>query len=186
MRCAKPVVAGEHWTGSPKKSIDQIGKNCPKIVRKLCFRPLWTIFGHFSDIFSTFFGHFVGIPFFWAVQRSARYNAKGIFAKGIWGCTGFSLLRWEKGSETPCCDGEKGLRRPRSLGRSRRNKAVSDPFPHRKTESQTLSPNAKRSLRPFPPPQKENPVHPQIPLAKIPLAQRMKGDGAKVTEPNLR
>ena len=25
--------------------------------------------------------------------------AKGIFAKGFWGCTRFSLLRWEKGSE---------------------------------------------------------------------------------------
>ena len=23
--------------------------------------------------------------------------AKGIFAKGIWGCTGFSLLQWEMG-----------------------------------------------------------------------------------------
>ena len=29
------------------------------------FRPLRTIFGHFSDIFSTFFGHFVDISFFW-------------------------------------------------------------------------------------------------------------------------
>ena len=43
-----------------------------------------------------------------------RY-AQGIFAKGILGCAGFSLLRWEKGSETPCCGGEKGLRLPRSL-----------------------------------------------------------------------
>ena len=42
------------WTGSPNKSIDRIGKNCPKHVRKLCFQPLQTIFGHFSDIFSTF------------------------------------------------------------------------------------------------------------------------------------
>ena len=32
--------------------------------------------------------------------------AKGIFAKGSLGGTGFSLLRWEKGSETPSCDGE--------------------------------------------------------------------------------
>ena len=36
-----------------KESTDQIGKNCPKNVRKLCFQPLRTIFGHFSDIFST-------------------------------------------------------------------------------------------------------------------------------------
>ena len=52
------VVTGEHWTGSPNQSIDQIGKKCPKNVRKLCFRPLRTIFGHFSDIF---FGHFSDI-----------------------------------------------------------------------------------------------------------------------------
>ena len=44
------VVTGEHWTGLPNKSIDQIGKKCPKIV----FRPLRTIVGHFSDILSTF------------------------------------------------------------------------------------------------------------------------------------
>ena len=25
-------VMGKHWTGSPNKSIDQIGKNCPKNV----------------------------------------------------------------------------------------------------------------------------------------------------------
>ena len=31
--------------------------------------------------------------------------AKGIFAKGILGRTGFPLLQWEKGSETPSCDG---------------------------------------------------------------------------------
>ena len=28
-----------------------------------------------SDIFSTFFGHLVDIPFLWAVQRFARYNS---------------------------------------------------------------------------------------------------------------
>ena len=43
--------------------------------------------------------------------------AKGIFAKGILGRTGFSLLRWEKGSETPSCDGEKGLRLPLAMGK---------------------------------------------------------------------
>ena len=68
------LITGEHWTGSPNKSIEQIGKNCPKNVQKLCFQPLRTIFGHFSDNFSTFFGHFVEIPFFWAVQRFAHYN----------------------------------------------------------------------------------------------------------------
>ena len=69
--------------------------------------------------------------------------AKGFFARGILGGTGFSLLRWEKGSETPSCGGTRGLRLPRSLGRSMRNEGVSDPFPHRKRESQTLFPTAK-------------------------------------------
>ena len=63
--------------------------------------------------------------------------AKGIFAKGILVCTGFSLLWWEKGSKTPFSPSQEG---------------VSDPFSHRK---------------------RENPVHPKIPLAKTPLAQRM-------------
>ena len=90
-------------------------------------------------------------------------RAKGISAKGILGCTGFSLLRWEKGSETPTCGGEKGLRFPRSLGRSMRNGGVSDPFPHRKRESQTLFPTAKG----------KTPYIPKIPLADIPLARRM-------------
>ena len=75
------VVTGEHWTGSPNKSIDQIGKNCLKNARKLCFQLLRTIFEHFSDGFSTFFGHFVDIPFFWAVQRFAHHNLKWIADK---------------------------------------------------------------------------------------------------------
>ena len=69
--------------------------------------------------------------------------AEGIFAKGILRCTGFSLLRWEKVSETPSCDGEQGLRLPRSLCRTMRNEGVSDPFSRRKRESQTLFPTAK-------------------------------------------
>ena len=83
--------------------------------------------------------------------------AKRIFAKGILGCTGSSPWRWEKGSETPSCDGEQGLRLPRSPCRSMRNEGVSDPLSHRKKESQTLF-HRKR----------ENPVHPKISLAKIP------------------
>ena len=63
--------------------------------------------------------------------------AKGIFDKGIWGCTRFPLLRWEKGSETPFCDGETGLRLPRSSCSDLGNEGVSDPFPHRKREFQT-------------------------------------------------
>ena len=73
--------------------------------------------------------------------------AMGIFAKGIWGGTGFSLLRWEKGSATPFWGGKKGLRLPRSLGRSMRNEGVSDPFSHLKRESQTLFPTAKGKPR---------------------------------------
>ena len=88
--------------------------------------------------------------------------AKGIFAKGIWGCTRFPLLRWEKGSETPSCDGEQGLRLPHSSCSDLGNEGASDPFP-----------TARGSLRPFFPPQKGKPVHPKIPLAKLPLAQRM-------------
>ena len=42
------VVPGERWTGSANKSIDQIGTNCPKNVRKLCLQPLRTFFRHFS------------------------------------------------------------------------------------------------------------------------------------------
>ena len=54
------VVTGKHWTGSPNKSMDQIGKSCPKNVPELCFQPLRTFFRHFrhfwhfSDILSTF------------------------------------------------------------------------------------------------------------------------------------
>ena len=36
--------------------------------------------------------------------------AKGFVAKGIWGCTGFPLLCWDKGSETPSC--QRGSLRP--------------------------------------------------------------------------
>ena len=54
--------------------------------------------------------------------------AKGIFAKGVLGCMGFSLLRWEKGSETPSCGGEKGLRLPRSLGRRHEERGSLRPF----------------------------------------------------------
>ena len=86
--------------------------------------------------------------------------AKGIVAKGILGGTGFSLLRWKKGSETPSCGGKKDLRLPRSSCSDLGNEGVyfppqegvSDPFFHRK---------------------RENPVPPKIPLATIPLAQRM-------------
>ena len=85
--------------------------------------------------------------------------AEGIFAKGILGCTGFSLLLWEKGSETPSCDGEKGLRLPRSSCSDLGNEEVSDPFPHRKSwrESQTLFPTAKGKPRTSQNPLSENP-----------------------------
>ena len=68
------VVTGEHWTGSPNKSIDQIGENCPKMSGNCVASPSGQFFRYFSDILSIFCGHFVDIPFFWAVQRFARYK----------------------------------------------------------------------------------------------------------------
>ena len=69
--------------------------------------------------------------------------ANGILAKGIWGITGFSLLRWEKGLRPPLPWG-KGSETPSfPAGRSMRNEGVSDPFSHCKRESQTLFPTAK-------------------------------------------
>ena len=85
--------------------------------------------------------------------------AKGIFAKGILGYTGFSLLRCEKGSATPSSGGENGLRLHGSLGRSMRNEGVSDPFPI-----------ARGSLRPFFPPQKGKPRTSPNPLSENPLS----------------
>ena len=58
--------------------------------------------------------------------------AKGIFAKGIWRCARFPLLRWEKGSETPYCNGEKESETPSFL---------------------MVRPRERGSLRPFSPPQ---------------------------------
>ena len=59
--CILKVVTGEHWTGSPNKSIDQIGKHCPKNVWKTSKNCVFSpsgrfadIFRHFSDILSTF------------------------------------------------------------------------------------------------------------------------------------
>ena len=63
----------------------------------------------------------------------------------------------EKGSETPFCDGEKGLRLPRSSCSDLGSEGVSDPFPHR-----------KRSLRPFF--QRGKPRTSQNPLSENPLS----------------
>ena len=72
------LVTGEHWTGSPNKSIDQIGKKYPKNVRKLCFRPLWTFVGHFFDIFRTFCRHcgFLGCSTICLLQHLSIPNLK--------------------------------------------------------------------------------------------------------------
>ena len=67
------VVTGEHWTGSPNKSIDQIGKKCPKIVFSASLDSFWTFFGHFFEIFSDILST---SPFSGAVQRFARYNPR--------------------------------------------------------------------------------------------------------------
>ena len=85
--------------------------------------------------------------------------AKWIFGKGIWGCTGFPLLRWENGSETPSCGGEKGLRLPRSSCSDLGSEGVSDPFP-----------TARGRLRPFCPPQKGKPRTSPNPLSENPLS----------------
>ena len=49
------IVMGERWTGSPNKRIDQIGKNCPKIVFPAPPDNFWTLFGQFFDTIRTFF-----------------------------------------------------------------------------------------------------------------------------------
>ena len=99
------IVTGVHWTESPNKSIDQIAKNCPENVRKLskkCLKIVFssTIFGHFSDIFSAFFGHFVDIPFFWAIQRFARYNLSKAEILGVGGL--FPSSKREGGDHVHC------------------------------------------------------------------------------------
>ena len=83
---------------------------------------------------------------------------RGFLLRGFWEVRGFPFCGGKKGLRLPLA---RGLRLPRSLGRSMRNKGVSDPSPHRKRESQTPFSHRKR----------ENPVPPKIPLAKIPLAQ---------------
>ena len=94
-------------------------------------------------------------------DRELMRCTKGILATGILGGTGFSLLQWEKGSETPSCGAKKGLRLPRSSCSDLGNEGVSDPFSPCKRESQTRFPTAEA----------KTPYPPQIPLAKIPLAQ---------------
>ena len=73
-------VTGEHWTASPNKSIDQIGKNCPKNAQTLCYQPLQTIFGHFR----TFFRHFSDIL--------STYTFSGL--SNDWPVTTLTLSRW--------------------------------------------------------------------------------------------
>ena len=54
----------------------------------MCENCVFSSSGQFLDIFSTFFGHFVDIPFFWAVQRFARYNSnnsKNTHFSDFWG-----------------------------------------------------------------------------------------------------
>ena len=93
--------------------------------------------------------------------------AKGIFAStggGFWDVRSFAM--GERGLRLPLAVGKKGLRLPRSLGRSMRNEGLSDPFlPSQEGVSDLFSQRKK-----------ENPVHPKIPLAKIPLAQLMRWD----------
>ena len=88
--------------------------------------------------------------------------AKGIFAKGIWGRTGFSLLRWEKRSEIPSCDGKESetpsflILRHRERGSLRpfspSQEGVSDPFPHRKRGETLYIPESPWRKSPEPSP----------------------------------
>ena len=72
MTVSPRLVTGEHWTGSPNKSIDQIGKTCPKNVRKLCSQPLRTVFGHLSDIFQ----HFSDMLSTFPLSGEVHYNPR--------------------------------------------------------------------------------------------------------------
>ena len=90
--------------------------------------------------------------------------AKGIFAKGILGCTWFSLLRWEKGLRLTLLRWGKGSETP-SFPRSEHEERGSlRPFsPSQEGQSQTLFPTGKGETS-------------YIPLAKIPLAQHIKDE----------
>ena len=59
-------------------------KKCPKIVFLAPPDNFRIFFRHFSDIFSTFLGHFVGILIFWAVQRFARYKYGSTMLSSLW------------------------------------------------------------------------------------------------------
>ena len=111
MEPSSRVVRGEHWTGSPNKSINQTGQNCQKNVRKVCVSAppdnFWTFFGHFFDIFRTFFDifrtfcrHFLflGCPTICPLQvkrmpetptttsQNTYRNTKGIAKGGVKNC----------------------------------------------------------------------------------------------------
>ena len=67
------------------------------------------------------------------------------------------------------------MRLPRSLGRSMRNEGVSDPF----------FPPQEGVSDPFSHRKRESPVPPEIPLATIPLAQRMTYSESRRNVPSL-
>ena len=89
---------------------------------------------------------------------------RGFSLRGFWDVRDFLFCGGKKRSETPSCDGEKGLRLPRSSCSDLGNEGVSDLF----------FPSQEGVSDPFSHRKRENPVHPKIPLANIPLAQRMK------------
>ena len=71
-------------------------------------------------------------------QHRSCVALRGFSLRGFWGVRGFSLLRWEKGSETPSCGGKKGLRLPRSSCSDLGSEGVSD---HRKKGKPRTSQN---------------------------------------------
>ena len=88
--------------------------------------------------------------------------AKGIFAKGILGCTGF-----------PFCGGKKGLRLPLAMGKRSETPSFIMLRPRERGRLRPFSPSQEGVSNPFSHRKRANPVHPKIPLAKIPLGQRM-------------
>ena len=98
--------------------------------------------------------------FSWPRLRHSFRWRPGFFAKGILGGTGFSRLRWEKGSETPSYGRKKGSETPSFLMLRPRERGSLRPF----------FPPQRGSLRPFFPPQKGKPRTSQNPLSENPLS----------------
>ena len=93
--------------GSKKPSNISRTKNVALKLPKICLTKGYSgqfkgYFGQFKGYIFAVLGHFCFLLRLGGCGSQGLYNrsngcAKGIFAKGILGGTGFSLLRWEKG-----------------------------------------------------------------------------------------